>query len=105
MSQVLENMLLIQSLEEKFEGTKEAIVIRKSRRTDNTLAKRKRQNNDSQNIIQKIKYRATRTPLKCGVNSGAPEGEAVPFPHVARYSCYKSGTLTVWYCFDFHFID
>ena len=28
--------------------------------------------------IHKIKGRVTRTPLKLGVNSGAPEGKAVP---------------------------
>jgi hypothetical protein len=43
------------------------------------MAKRKRQkdkrtNNDLQNITQKTKDRATRTPLKPGENSGAPEG-------------------------------
>jgi hypothetical protein len=30
--------------------------------------------NDIQNITQNIKARATRTPLKIGVNSGSPEG-------------------------------
>ena len=56
MSQVLENMLLIQiSLEEKFEGTKEVIIIRKSndRQYNGQMEKEK---NDSQNIIQKIKH-------------------------------------------------
>jgi hypothetical protein len=43
------------------------------------MAKRKRQkdkgtNSDLQNITQKTKDRATRTPLRPGVNSGAPEG-------------------------------
>jgi hypothetical protein len=32
--------------------------------------------------IHKIKGRVTRTPLKLGVNSGAPEGKAVPATHV-----------------------
>ena len=57
-----------------------------NRRTiDNTIAKRKRTNNDLQNITQKTKDRATRTPLKTGegVNSGAPECLAVPAPRVA----------------------
>ena len=36
--------------------------------------KDKRTNNDLQNITQKTKDRTTRTPLKHGVNSGAPEG-------------------------------
>jgi len=34
----------------------------------------KRTNNDLQNITQKTKDGATRTPLITGVNSGAPEG-------------------------------
>ena len=34
-------------------------------------------------MIYKAKGRATRTPLKLGVNPGAPEGLAVPAPHVA----------------------
>ena len=38
------------------------------------MAKRKSTNNDLQNIAQKTKDRITRTPLKPGVNSGAPEG-------------------------------
>ena len=41
------------------------------------MAKRKkdkRTNNDLQNTAQKTKDRATRTPLKPGVNSHAPEG-------------------------------
>jgi hypothetical protein len=38
------------------------------------MAKRKRSNNDLQNITHKTKDRVTRTPLKPGVNSGVPEG-------------------------------
>jgi len=37
-----------------------------SRRTDNTMAKIKMANNDLQNTTQKIKYWATRTPLRIG---------------------------------------
>jgi hypothetical protein len=48
-------------MQEKFES-----VIRK--RTDNTMAKRKRTNNDLQNTTQKAKDRATRIKLKPGVN-------------------------------------
>jgi len=44
--------------------------------------KDKRTNNDLQNTTQKTKDRATRTPLKPGMNSGAPEGLTVPAPHV-----------------------
>jgi hypothetical protein len=38
------------------------------------MAKRKRTNNDLQNITHTTKDRVTRTPLKTGMNSGAPEG-------------------------------
>ena len=34
----------------------------------------RRPNNNLQNTTQKTKDRVTRTPLKTGVNSGAPEG-------------------------------
>ena len=44
--------------------------------------KEKRTKNDLQNNTQKIKDRATRTSLKTGVNSGAPERSVVPAPHV-----------------------
>jgi hypothetical protein len=37
------------------------------------MTKREGTNNDLQNTAQKTKDRATRTPLKTGVNSGAPE--------------------------------
>jgi hypothetical protein len=53
------------------------------RRTDNTMAKRKRTNNDLQNTTQKTKDRVSRTPLKPVLNSGAPERYAVPAPLVA----------------------
>ena len=39
-------------------------------------------NNNPQNNTQKIKVRATRTPLKTGVNSGAPEWLTGSSPHV-----------------------
>jgi hypothetical protein len=47
----------------------------------NKEKKHKRTFNDLQNITQKTKDRATRAPL--GMNSGAPEGYAVPAPLVA----------------------
>ena len=46
------------------------------------MTKRKRTNNDLQNITHKTKDRVTRTPLKPGENSGAPEGQAVHVPLV-----------------------
>jgi hypothetical protein len=38
------------------------------------MKKDKRTHNDLQNITQKTKNRATRTPLKTWVTSGVPEG-------------------------------
>ena len=55
------------------------------RRTDNTMAKRKKVQKDKQRSTKhtyKTKDRVTRTPLKIGVSSGAPEGSAVPVPLV-----------------------
>jgi hypothetical protein len=43
--------------------------------SNNTMVKNdKMTHNDILNITQKTKDRATRTPQKPGVNSGAPEG-------------------------------
>jgi hypothetical protein len=42
------------------------------------MTKRKRTNNDLQNIRQKSKDRAKQTHRKQGVNSGDQEGKAVP---------------------------
>lgn len=42
----------------------------------------KRTNSDLQSITETTNDRATRTPLNTGVNSGAPEGKAVPPPIV-----------------------
>jgi len=44
---------------------------------------RKKTNNDLQSTTQKTKDRVTRTPIKTGVNSGAPEGGVVRAPLVA----------------------
>ena len=43
----------------------------------------KRTNNDLQNTARETKDRATRTPLKHGVNLGGPHGYVVPAPLVA----------------------
>ena len=54
---------------EEFKDTKPV-----SRRTDNTMTKRKRTNNALQSNTQKNKGRATRTTTENqGVNTGAPE--------------------------------
>ena len=50
------------------------------------MAKRKKGEKDKQRSTKhphKTKDRVTRTSLKTGVNSGAPEGLAVPAPLVA----------------------
>jgi hypothetical protein len=57
-----------------FEDTKGIIRSVNRRRTDNTMAKRKRTNDDLQNIAQKTKNRATRTLLRSGENACAQEG-------------------------------
>ena len=46
------------------------------------MAKRKSTNNDPTKHTYKTKDRATRTPLKTGVKSGALNGKAVPAPLV-----------------------
>ena len=46
-------------------------------------------NNDLQNITHKSIDRVTRTPLKTGVNSGAPEG----------------GTVHVFFCVDVTYVN
>jgi hypothetical protein len=49
------------------------------------MAKRKKVQKDKQRSTKhtyKTKDRVTRTPLKIGVSSGAPEGSAVPVPLV-----------------------
>jgi hypothetical protein len=56
------------------------------RRTDNAMAKRKKDkqaNIDQQNIAQKTKDPATRTSLTTGMNLGAPDGSTVPVLLVA----------------------
>ena len=55
----------------------------KDRQYNGQKKKYKRTNNDLQNITHKTNDRATRTPLKLGMNSGVPEGWAIPAPHEA----------------------
>jgi hypothetical protein len=52
--------------------------------TDNTMAKRKSRKDKqwSTKHAHKTQDRVTKNPLKSGVNSGAPEGWAVPAPLV-----------------------
>ena len=65
------------SAEEKISDTKGVIRIyksKKNRQHNGQMKKDKRTNNELQHISQKIKARATRTPLRPEVNSCAPEG-------------------------------
>ena len=74
---LFDTFILHHSHLEKFENTQVVIRYRKSRKDRQYNGKRKtdkRTNNDLQNISQKIKDRAKRTPLKSVVKSGAPEG-------------------------------
>jgi len=47
--------------------------------------------------LQKIKDLATRTALKTGVKSCAPEGSAVSVPHVAPVSKFKISSKLLSY--------
>jgi hypothetical protein len=60
------------ALQEEFED----IRVRKSKTRQNNCQTKEhnRTNQNLQTITQKTKERATGTPLKPGVNSGAPEG-------------------------------
>ena len=66
----------------KFEDTEGVIRSRKSKKDRQYNAKRKRTNNDQQNITQKTKDRATRTPLK----------DTTLMTYVCRHT-----VLVVWY--------
>jgi len=62
-------------IRDELEDTKGVIRIRKSknRQHNDQKKKYKRKNVDLQNTVQKTNDRVTRTLLKTGVNSGAPE--------------------------------
>ena len=68
-------------LKEKFEDTKSVIISPKSkkeRQCNGQMKRNERANHDIQNNIKNTNDLATRTKQKTGVNSSAPEGEAVP---------------------------
>ena len=75
-------MFIVQNPSEEFEDTKVVIRIRisKNNRPHNGQKKKYKM---TKTTIYKTKDRVTRTQLKPGVNSGAPEGYAVPAPLVA----------------------
>jgi small-conductance mechanosensitive channel len=60
--------------QEEFEDTKVVIRIRKSKKDRQDNGKRKVQTMIYKKITHKTKDQVTQTPLKTGVNSGAPEG-------------------------------
>ena len=90
-------------LKEEFEDTNGVIIIRiskKKRQHNGKKKKYKRTHNDLQNIHIKTKDRITRTPLKPWVNSGAPEGKAIP-SHFNSCSLYYT---VVYYCFHYCYV-
>ena len=70
-----------------FENTKWVIRIRKSKKPRQLNSQKKKRQKDKQRSTKhysdKEEDEATRTPLNPGMNTGAPEGLAVPVPHVA----------------------
>jgi hypothetical protein len=83
--------------QEEFEDTKGVIRIHKSkkdRQYNSQKKKDKRTNNDLQSTTQKTKDWVTRTPRKPEVNSGAPEGLAIPV------SILTPVVLHIKLCFD-----
>ena len=76
MVETLTSPRVVQEQEEEFEDTKGVMRIRKLKQDRQQNGQKKidkRTNNNLQNIAQKTKDRVTRTLLKPGVNSGAPE--------------------------------
>ena len=71
--------------QDNFEDTNDIIKRRKSkdRQYNGQKKKNKRTNNALYYITQKIKDRATWSPLKPAMNAGNPIRWAVPAPHVA----------------------
>ena len=72
-------------IQEEFDDTKGVIIIRKSKKNGQRKCQKKKVQKDKQRSTKhtyKTKDRATRTPLKTGMNSGAPEGYTVPAPLV-----------------------
>ena len=85
-------------LQDKFEDNKGVIRSLKSkdRQQNGRKKKYKRINNDLQNIIQKTKDRATRTPLIPGVNSCAPEVLTVLVPQVTPVTDERHEHHLIW---------
>ena len=67
-------------IQKEFDDTKRVIRIRKSKKNGQRKGQKDKQR--STKHTYKTKDRVTRTPLKTGMNSGAPEGYAVSVPLV-----------------------
>jgi len=67
-----------------FEDTKCVNRIHKSKKDRQHNGQKKKKDNDLPNTMQKTNDRATRTPIKTGVNSDAPIGLAGPDPIVTH---------------------
>jgi hypothetical protein len=80
---------------EKFEDDKGVIRSRKSngRRTYNTMNKRQKYKQDLQNITQKMKDRATWTPLRTG-SAIMCSGKIGSSGSTCGISCYKSDDMS-----------
>ena len=78
---MINNQLYVILPYEELEDT--SIHTSKDRQHNGRKNKNKRTNNDLLSTTQKTNDQTTRTPLKRGVNSGAPEEWAVPVPLLA----------------------
>ena len=72
-----------EAYEELFEDAIGVTRIRKSKKNRQHNGQKKKDKQGSTYYTHKTKDRVTRTPLKTGVNSGAPEGYSVPAPLVS----------------------
>ena len=71
--------------EEEFEDTKGQPQSVNQRRTDNTMAKRNKTNNDLQNFTQKTYHQATQTLLKM-------------LPDLTHQNCYYPPPQKILFC-------
>ena len=76
----------------QYNDQKEGQTIWPKRKTDNIMTKKTY--NGRQNTTMKTKDWATWTPLKKGMNSGAPDEWAVPAPLVASVIFF---VLKIWW--------
>ena len=85
------------SNQEEFEDTKGVMRIHKSKNNRQNNGQKKRDKQRSTKHTHKTKDRVTRTPLKTGVNSCAPEVEAVPAPLVVPVVLIYSHSINIFY--------